>query len=90
MNIEEAFAKLCADHDLTSVAVGLNLKQIGEFRWGCTMHYDGYNSSGIPCSAEHASTPQEAIMKTLAAARVERTPPLMAEDLGELTLESDI
>lgn len=87
MNIKDAFAKLCADHDLTSIALAMNTLNNPNYAWTCTVHYSGYCLSGIPCSSEYAATPQEAIAKVLVTARVERTPPITMEDVGELVIE---
>lgn len=82
--IEEAFADLCAKHNLTAISVGMNLKQAEASRFDCSVHFDGYSRRGIPCCSGHAANAAEAVKEALARAAEDRTP--FDADIPALTL----
>lgn len=70
--IEQAFAELCAKHDVTAISVGMNLKQSERFRFDCTVWFDGYSKHSHGCVTEYGMTTAEAIAKALTGAAAER------------------
>ena len=87
MTIEELFAKLCVERDLTSVGIQFGTQYSKDHAWNCTVHYTGFSASGIPCSSEHAATPQDAIAKVLRTAFADRMPAMNAVDVGEIVID---
>ena len=73
--IEAAFAELCAKHDLTSITVGMNLKQAEGSRFNCSAHWDGFSRRNITCASGFGPTPTQAIRNALAEVAVDRTQP---------------
>lgn len=74
--LEQSFAAICAQHGLTAITLGMNLKQREESRFTVTVHWDGFTSTGHRCTNAHGATLQAALDACLDRARDERRAPL--------------
>ena len=71
-NLAETLARLCAEHDLKVISIGINLHQSEAYRFDGMVQWGEYHTETSGCTSENAPTPEAALHAAIAKARTLR------------------
>ena len=87
MTLEETFRKIAAEHDLMTVSLLLQVSGVSDdYRFGATVHWDGYSRSDITCEHGFGPSLEAALNNALDKSRADRAAP--APSLAEVDASS--
>ena len=73
--IEQAFAAIAAEHNLTVVELSLRPNPaVPEYVWSMTFHRDGYSRKGNTCISAFGATPADALEAAIIQLKADRIP----------------